>query len=70
MGEIRVLEEHRRPFFTPKGFAAYLQVSERTVREWIAAGELPSYRFGGSRRIKAEDGDNFVRNHLERRAAA
>ena len=70
MAEVHVLEEQRRPFFTPKGFAEYLQVSERTVREWIAEGELPSYRFGGSRRIKAEDGDTFIRDHLEGRTAA
>jgi excisionase family DNA binding protein len=59
MSEIAVLTE-RRAFFTPKTLAAYLAVSERTVRGWIADATIPSYRIEGSRRIDPVDVDAFV----------
>lgn len=30
-------------FFTERSLAAYLSVSDRTIRNWIRRGELPSY---------------------------
>jgi excisionase family DNA binding protein len=56
---VTVLRE-RRAFFTPRGLAEYLSVSERTVRGWIADGTIPSYRIEGSRRIDPVDVDAFL----------
>jgi excisionase family DNA binding protein len=52
----------RQAFFTPRTLAAYLAVSERTVRSWIADGTIPSYLIGGSRRIDPADVDAYVAN--------
>lgn len=52
-------------FFTVASLAEYLDVSERTVREWIGTGELASYRLGGCRRIAAADVDQFLQNGRE-----
>jgi excisionase family DNA binding protein len=49
-----------RPFFTVRTLAAYLAVSERTVRGWVADGTIPSYLIGGSRRIDPADVDAYV----------
>lgn len=65
--EVIVLDEARRPFFTAASVARYLGLSERTVREMIADGRLPSYKFEGARRIAAEDVDEYI---AARRAAA
>ena len=35
--------------------ARHLGISERTVRRWIAAGELPSVKLGGSRLVAKAD---------------
>jgi excisionase family DNA binding protein len=66
VAEVTVLTE-RKAFFSPRSLAEYLEVSERTVREWLEQGTLPSYRFGGSRRIAADDVDTFVSQRRERR---
>jgi hypothetical protein len=34
----------RRALLTPRGLAEYLSLSERTVRELLRTGELPSYK--------------------------
>jgi excisionase family DNA binding protein len=57
---IEVVETQRRAFFTPKSLAAYLHLSERTVREMLLRREIPSYRIGGSRRVAPEDVDVFL----------
>jgi excisionase family DNA binding protein len=55
---------------TPKGLAQYLSLSERTVRELLSTGELPSYKVAGSRRIAPEDVDAWLAaRRRERRAA-
>jgi excisionase family DNA binding protein len=56
---ITVLTE-RRAFFTPRMLAAYLAVSERTVRQMLADGVIPSYRIAGSRRIDPVDVDAYL----------
>lgn len=48
------------PFFTERTLAAYLSVSDRTIRNWIRRGELPSYKLGASRRIDPADVDAFL----------
>lgn len=47
-------------FFTERTLAAYLAVSDRTIRNWIRGGELPSYKLGASRRIDPADVDAFL----------
>jgi len=40
--------------------ADHLQVSERTVRNWVGRGELRSYKISGSRRFDPDDVDAFL----------
>ncbi len=47
-------------FFTERRLAAYLAVSDRTIRNWIRRGELPSYKLGASRRIDPADVEDFL----------
>jgi excisionase family DNA binding protein len=47
-------------FFTERTLAAYLAVSDRTIRNWIRRGELPSYKLGAARRIDPTDVDAFL----------
>jgi excisionase family DNA binding protein len=47
-------------FFTERSLAAYLAVSDRTIRNWIRRGELPSYKLGAARRIDPADVDTFL----------
>jgi excisionase family DNA binding protein len=47
-------------FFTERTLAAYLAVSDRTIRNWIRRGELPSYKLGAARRIDPADVDVFL----------
>jgi excisionase family DNA binding protein len=57
MRENSAQSEH---FFTERTLAAYLAVSDRTIRNWIRRGELPSYKLGASRRIDPTDVDVFL----------
>lgn len=47
-------------FFTERTLAERLAVSDRTIRDWIRRGELPSYKLGGSRRIDPVDVEAFL----------
>jgi hypothetical protein len=38
------LDTHPDPFITVQVFAEHLTVQDKTVRKWIHAGLLPSYR--------------------------
>jgi excisionase family DNA binding protein len=62
---VRLTQAERRPFFTPKTLAAYLALSERTVREMLRRGALPSYRVGGARRIDPSDVDSYLAGRRE-----
>jgi excisionase family DNA binding protein len=55
-------------FFTERTLAAYLSVSDRTIRNWIRRGELASYKLGASRRIDPADVENFLARHREETA--
>ena len=50
----------RRALLTPRGLAEYLSLSERTVRELLRTGELPSYKVAGARRIDPDDVDAWL----------
>ena len=58
-GALTVITE-RQAWFTPETLAAYLQVSDRQVRNWVSEGLLVSYKIGGSRRFDPADVDAFV----------
>jgi excisionase family DNA binding protein len=62
MGENSVQPE---AFFTERTLAAYLSVSDRTIRNWIRRGELPSYKLGTARRIDPADVDAFLEARRE-----
>jgi excisionase family DNA binding protein len=47
---------------TIKQVAEQLNVSERTVRNWIEKGYIKAYRFGLVYRIKKADFDQFVKD--------
>ena len=52
-------------FFTERSLAAYLAVSDRTIRNWIRRGELPSYKLGAARRIDPADVEGFLARHRD-----
>jgi excisionase family DNA binding protein len=54
------MERNRPAFFTERTLADYLAVSDRTIRNWIRRGELPSYKLGAARRIDPADVDCFL----------
>jgi excisionase family DNA binding protein len=62
---VRVTQSERRAFFTPKSLASYLALSERTVREMLRRGALPSYRVGGARRIDPTDVASYLAERRE-----
>lgn len=47
-------------FFTERTLADFLTVSDRTIRNWIRRGELPSYKLGAARRIDPADVEHFL----------
>ena len=49
-----------------KEVAALCRVSEKTVRRWIDARELPAARLGGQWRVRPRDLDIFIRDRLTR----
>ena len=65
---IRVAEPNRRRFFTPRTLSDYLAISERTVRQMLAEGRIPSYKIEGLRRVAPDDVDRYLAARRERRA--
>jgi excisionase family DNA binding protein len=55
-------------FFTDRSLADYLAVSDRTIRNWIRRGDLPSYKLGASRRIDPADVEDFLARHRDEAA--
>jgi excisionase family DNA binding protein len=55
-------------FFTERTLADYLAVSDRTIRNWIRRGELPSYKLGAARRIDPADVEDFLLRHRDEAA--
>lgn len=54
------------PLLTIPEIAALFRVSEKTVRRWIAAGDLPAAKLGGQWRIDLKDAKRFFANRLIR----
>jgi excisionase family DNA binding protein len=46
--------------------ADFCLVSNKTVRRWIKAGELPAAQLGNQWRVRPRDLDLFVRDRLTR----
>jgi excisionase family DNA binding protein len=57
-------------FFTERTLADFLAVSDRTIRNWIRRGELPSYKLGAARRIDPADVEDFLAPTETRRREA
>lgn len=55
-------------FFTERTLANFLAVSDRTVRNWIRSGKLPSYKLGTARRIDPADVEDFLARHRDEAA--
>jgi excisionase family DNA binding protein len=60
MAEISVSGRGERSFYTTKSLAQRLSVTERTVRNLLASGEIPSYTIGTARRIDPADVDRYL----------
>jgi excisionase family DNA binding protein len=52
-------------FFTERTLADFLAVSDRTIRNWIRRGDLPSYKLGATRRIDPADVEDFLARHRD-----
>jgi excisionase family DNA binding protein len=68
IGGMRENSAQTETFFTERTLAAHLAVSDRTIRNWIRRGELPSYKLGASRRIDPADVDAFLEARREEAA--
>ena len=68
MTALRVITEPLRPFFTPRTLAEYLAISERTARQMLADGRMPSYKIEGTRRVDPADVDAYLARHRDERA--
>ncbi len=50
-----------RAWLDVAGVAAYLQKSEVTIRRWIKAKELPSYKIGGEYCFSKDEIDEYIK---------
>jgi len=61
-GDIAQAPAHTLPnLLTIEQTAKVLQVSSKTVRRWIDAGDLIAHRLGGQWRISETDLQSFIR---------
>jgi excisionase family DNA binding protein len=60
----------RDSWFTTDSLAAYLRVSDRMVRKWVAEGRLRSYKLDGCRRFDPADVADFVAGMRDERGGA
>jgi excisionase family DNA binding protein len=51
MTDLAPVKNDLRPFYTTRSLARRLSLSERTVRDLIRRGDIPSYKVAGARRI-------------------
>ncbi len=47
-------------YLRAREIARFLGVSERTIRRWITAKELPSVKIGGARLVAREDLEHLL----------
>jgi excisionase family DNA binding protein len=46
--------------FTAEQVAAILQLSPKTIKDWLRAGKLPGYKIGRVWRVRQEDLEAFI----------
>lgn len=54
------------PLLDIPAVATICNVSEKTIRRWISAQELPAAQLGSQWRIRPRDLDDFIRDRLFR----
>lgn len=54
-------------YLRAREIARELGITERTVRRWIASGELPSVRIGGARLVARADLERLLNPSVQRR---
>ena len=54
------------PMLTIEDVADFCQVSSKTIRRWINAGDLPAAKLGAQWRIRPRDLDLLIRDRLTR----
>ena len=59
----QISESKTQPLLRIRDVALHLQVTERTVRNWIAAGDLIAHRFGRLVRITPGELERFIKLH-------
>jgi len=59
----------REELLTVAETAEYLGCSRTTVKRWIAAGTLPTFRAGRLVRVRERDLERFVAEHTRRRSS-
>jgi excisionase family DNA binding protein len=69
VAEVGVIDSSVRPFFTTRSLARRLALSERTVRDLIRRGDIPSYKVAGARRIDPQDVDIWLADRRQERGA-
>ena len=50
---------------TPRQAAEAMQVTERTIHNWMVAGILPSLKIGGARRIELDEVRKLIKLKAE-----
>ena len=60
------LSKSIEPLLDIRAVATICGVSEKTIRRWINAKELPAARLGNQWRIRPRDLDDFIRDRLFR----
>jgi len=65
IGAMKRKQQSAVAFFTERSLASYLAVSDRTIRNWISRGDLPSYKLGAARRIDPADVEDFLSRHRD-----
>ena len=60
------LSDRIEAMLTIEDVADFCQVSSKTIRRWINAGDLPAAKLGAQWRIRPRDLDLLIRDRLTR----
>ena len=60
------LSDRIEAMLTIEDVADFCQVSRKTIRRWINAGDLPAAKLGAQWRIRPRDLDLLIRDRLTR----
>ncbi len=61
----KIKNDHLDTFYHVKDVADVMMVSDRSVRRWIAEGDLKAHRFGRAIRISDQDLKDFIRSRRD-----